>query len=297
MAVSGVVAAIFQARNSLVYINLSRFGFELGKALALVLSALILESFVLIGAALVLVSVVRASVDHQLLSRKVGITLSLKPVAEVIKYYKFVRVGLASFSTVVLTLLVTISDKIFIKELFSDSEVAYYSFAFDINSKAYLLVNAVNTAMFAVILKKFIKRSSTTVPVVIGLGAVAVVICVYYIPMFFFSEQIISLLVSSQFAEESAYLASVMSVASALYLLGNVFENATTAMGDAKSIMRVYVVAVVLYFCSLPALATGYGVVGFMYAYLLLCAILCVGFMCAYANRINQLNILGLPSQ
>lgn len=54
LAVSGVVTAVFQAHNNLVYINASRFGFEICKALSLVISVLLSTNYAYVGPILLL---------------------------------------------------------------------------------------------------------------------------------------------------------------------------------------------------------------------------------------------------
>jgi O-antigen/teichoic acid export membrane protein len=118
----------------------------------------------------------------------------------------------------------------------------------------------------------------------IGLGILAVcfVAVVFYVPMMFFSKEIIALWVSSDFAENAAPLASVMAIASLVYLFGNVFENAVVAMGQARQVLKVYVVGVLFYFVAITILKNQVGVISFMYAYLVLCCTLALGFFVVY---------------
>lgn len=282
MATSGVVAAVFQSQNTLKPVNVSRFSFEIGKAVALVVSAVVDRSILWIGPLLLLVAYTRAASDRLCLKQTTGISLNGVAPRDAIRFWRMARHGSASLFIVLLTVLVTVGDKLLIKCFFNNESVAYYSIAYDVNTKAYLIVNAVNTTMFAVLLHRFARRTSTRAPIMAGLATVSVVAMIFYIPLSLWSEQLLGLWVSPAFAAQSASLASIMSGASLLYLYGNVFENALTAMGRAQDVLSIYVVAICLYGVSLPAMVYLYAISGFMYSYLILCAVFCFGFLYKY---------------
>lgn len=282
LSVSGVVAAVFQARNQLKPINLSRFGFELAKALALALSALVANDIRWIGPVLLLAAYGRAALDVRCLAHQTGIHLHLQGIGQARRYWRLARHGMASFYIVVLTALVTIGDKLLIKHVFGADAVAHYSVAYDINTKAYLLVNAVNTAMFAVVLHSFARKSSTFAPMVAGIVTVSVVAVLYYLPLLALAPIILAHWVSADFATSAAPLTRTMALASLLYLYGNVFENALTAMGRARQVLRVYLVAIVAYGTAVGLAIWQQALNGFMYSYLTLCAVLCLGFILQY---------------
>lgn len=282
LCISGVVAAIFQARNQLKPINLSRFCFELAKAIALALSALLTKDISLIGPVLLVAAYTRALLDARYLTRQTGIQLKIKHLSHVWRYWRLARQGAYSFYIVVLTSLVTIGDKLLIKRSIGIDAVAQYSVAFDINTKAYLLVNAVNTAMFAVLLHRSARRNSTFAPLATGLITVSLVALLYYAPLLVMTNMILGLWIGKAFAANAAPMAQIMVFASLFYLYGNVFENALTAMGRAKNVLYVYVMAVLAY-CGVVAVAMWQkSLQGFMYGYLVLCAVLCFGFIIQY---------------
>lgn len=282
LCVSGVVAAVFQSKNQLKPINLSRFGFELAKALALALSAYVVGDISLIGPVLLVSAWVRAALDAHYLDRQSGVKLRFSSVLIISRYWRLARHGMPSFYIVALTALVTIGDKILIMNTFSADAVAHYSVAYDINTKAYLLVNAVNTAMFAVMLHRFARKSSTFVPLAVGLVTVSLVAGLYYLPLLVLAPTILSHWVSTDFAINAAPLTRVMIVASLFYLLGNVFENALNAMGRARQVLRVYLVAIAAYGAAVASAIWQQALIGFMYSYLIFCAVLCLGFVLQY---------------
>lgn len=282
LCVSGVVAAVFQAQNQLKPVNLSRFGFELAKVIAMALSALAVGDITLIGPVLLLAAYARAGLDAGYLARLTGIRLRLLRFGLALRYWRLAQHGTASFYVVALTALVTIGDKLLIKQVFSAEAVAHYSVAFDVNTKAYLLVNAVNTAMFAVVLHRFARKSSTFAPLAAGLLTVSLVAVLYYLPLLALSPTILTYWLSADFAASAAPLTRIMVLASLFYLFGNVFENALNAMGSARRVLHVYLVAISAYGAVVGVAIWQKSLAGFMYGYLTLCVVLFLGFVLQY---------------
>lgn len=284
LSVSGVVAAVFQAQNQLKPINLSRFGFELAKALALALSALTVGDISLIGPVLLIAAYVRAAMDARYLARHTGIRLSLNYTGQVRRYWRLARHGMPSLYMVALMLPINIADKILIKHVFGADAVAHYSVAYDINTKAYLLVNAVNTAMFAVVLHRFARKSVSFAPLAAGLITVLLVSVLYYFPLLVLAPFLLTQWLNADFSAHSAPLTRIMAYASLLYLFGSVFEGALNAMGRARQVLRVYVMGVIAYVAAVSLAVWHQSLVGFMYSYLTLCAVLSLGFFITYSQ-------------
>ncbi len=291
LAISGMVAAIFQSQNKLKPINLSRFFFEISKSLALVLSAFFSQSAFWIGPILVLTTYIRAIIDRQHLAKITGVTLNIVSPQRAIRYWRLARHGAASFATVIITVMVTIGDKMLIKYFYDDSSVAYYSIAYDINTKVYLFIYAVNNAMFAVVLHRFARRISTRTPILIGIISVSLIALIFYLPLALWSEQILSFWVDSEFSERSAPLTTIMTGASLLYLYGNVFENGLIAMGRAKEVFSVYIFGIIVYVIALVIFINCFELNGFMYSYMAFCAALCSGFLFRYYSIDKNLKI------
>ncbi|MDC4205852.1 MAG: hypothetical protein MPW17_05650 [Candidatus Manganitrophus sp.] len=76
LATSGTVAAVFQAHNDLVYLNGSRFLFEMAKSAAFLIAGLIFHSHVAIGPTLIAFAAIRAVIDVIYLNRRLGYSFS-----------------------------------------------------------------------------------------------------------------------------------------------------------------------------------------------------------------------------
>jgi O-antigen/teichoic acid export membrane protein len=155
-------------------------------------------------------------------------------------------------------------------------------------------MNAINTTMYTIILKNHARRSSENTQIKIGLISVSILIFIYYVPLMIFSNKIISFLISASFASSTYKVTSIMSLASIFYLYGNVFENALSAKGCARYIFYVYFISIVGYFLALGLLYKVYGIYGFVYAYIIMCAVLCTGFIYMHhVLALSKTKILG----
>ena len=280
LCISGCVAAIFQSRNQLKPINLSRFGFEISKVFALASSAIITKDISLIGPIMLVAAYIRSGLDLHFLKKAADIKLKyrINSMRENKRYFRIARYGIHPLMTVAITLPTSIGDKIIINKLFGASAAAHYSIAFDICSKAYILVYAVNSAMLSVILHRHARRSSTRAPLMVGLYSVTVLLIFFYIPLFIFAPQIIDYWLPNEMSVYISPLVRIMAIASVAYLYANVFEVTLTAMGRAKRIFSVYLVAAISYWISILVSYWQQSLNGFMYSYLLLTIILLAGF-------------------
>ncbi|MCC2624734.1 MAG: hypothetical protein K0R14_607 [Burkholderiales bacterium] len=282
LAVSGVSAAVFQAYNDLTYINISRFSFEICKASALAISVLTMANYKFIGLILLVGAAARAVSDVLVLRKRTGYILKLISLKLARNYVRLILVGSYSFGVALVSLLILIGDKLLIKTLISSEAVAYYSFAFDINSKAYLLMGAINTAVYTLILRNHAQGRPSHIHIRIGMLGILILAIIYYIPLMFFSFNIISWLVASTFAMNTAKLTSLMSCASLIYLIGGVYGNALSAMGGTRYSFYAHTIAIGFYFILLFFLVKPFGVSAFMYAYLGLCIVLAIGLIYSY---------------
>lgn len=282
LAVSGTVAAVFQAHNSLVYLNTSRFIFELGKAAGLIVAALAFKSYLAVGPLLLLFALLRATLDIRRLATQLGYRVRRPDIDAIRSSRALFTLGLPSLGSVVLALFVSIGDKLLIARWFTKADVAHYALAFDINTKAYLFVSAINSAMFAIMLRNHAVKQSSSAQIRIGLAAVTIMGLIYYLPLILFSKQLLSLWVSPAFGEAAAPLVPILALASLAYLIGNVFEIGLLAKGRSRLVLRIYCVAVLLYFATLLLLVGLIGLPAFAWAYVVFCLTMCAGSLIAH---------------
>jgi O-antigen/teichoic acid export membrane protein len=294
LCMSGCAAAIFQARNQLKPINLSRFGFELSKAFALASSAFILNDISLIGPTILIAAYLRCGFDLYFVRKLTNINFKyrLHSPKDYKRQIKLIVYGLPPLLISALTVPISIGDKIIINKLFGADSVAFYSLAFDISTKAYILVYAVNAAMLSVILHRHAQRSNTKTPLLVGLYSVTFLGIIFYLPLFIFASQIINYWLPNLVSSEISPLLRIMAVSSVIYLYGNVYEVSLIAMGRAKSVLFVYLVGVAFYWLAIFISSWRESFHGFLYSYLVLTIFLLGGFYITHKkfSKLNQLN-------
>lgn len=282
LCVSGVTSAVLRAHNKLIFISLSRLIFDISKAIALVLSAYFSHDALLVGPVLLLFSYFRAYIDLKQLSRTLHIDIRLVRFQKIFRYWRVARHAIASFGVVTLTMFITIGDKVLIKHFLGPSAVTYYSVAYDISSKAYIFVSAINFAMYSVILHKYTEGKSISKPVTTSLLAVLLLSVFYFLPLFIFASEILAYWTNESISENSTDLVKVMTVASFFYLVGNVFEYSITAAGKAILVLRLYLIGLFIYGLSISIAITMKSLIWFMYSYLIFCIVFCISCMYEY---------------
>jgi len=189
---------------------------------------------------------------------------------------------------------INIGDKILIAISLGKEAVAYYSIAFDINTKLYIFVYAVNSAMFAVVLKRHVNKVKVFAPIAVGLIAVSCLGIFYYLPLYIYAPEILNHWLGSDFSENIIPLVRVMTISSLIYLYGNVFENSLLAIGRAKKILFIYFLGALVYWVCAIYSYWIQDIFGFMISYLLLSTFLFFGFLFLYVNQLKISHKIGL---
>ena len=292
LVISAIVGAVAQASNTLVYLNASRVIVEVSKAGALAIAALLPQPLEHVGALVLLGFAVRALVDLYVARTRFGLELRFAGLRTARRFLRMASHGASSIGIVALSLFVLIGDKLLIKQLHTAADVAFYSVAFDVNTKLYVFVHATNSALFTLILRSRANRIRPHRYVRVGLLTVGAIILLVYVPIYLESQRLLALFFTPDFAHNARQLTSLMAVASSIYLLGNVIENSLTAMGRARAVFRAYAIGVLAYFVALPFFDRAFGLAGFVYAYILFMIILAASFVASYLVATTGLSAL-----
>lgn len=291
LVTSATISAIFQAHNKLITLNISRFLFDLGKALTLLVSAVVFRSIFVVGPLLVVFACLRAVFDIMFVRRTLG--YRIVPHREnLFRAWRLTRHGLPMVSSVILMLIVNTMDKVLIASWFSKSLVAYYSLAFDLNTKAYFLVWGINSVLYTLFLRSYATRIKSTGLIRISLIGVSICCLVYYLPLAMFPEIIVSKWINPETSFQTAPLVRVMTLAAIAYLFGTVFETALQGWGLGWLIFRAYLIATIVYFCLVFILPRHIGVIGFIWAYFGLTGTLLLIFIREYFLLQGKFNVV-----
>ncbi|HLA91765.1 MAG TPA: hypothetical protein VJL28_15160 [Gemmatimonadaceae bacterium] len=251
LAISGTVAAAYQANNDLVYLNSSRFLFEFGKGIALAASGWFLHGSQGVGPILLLIACGRACSDLYAVNRRYGYSPALSNISMTKRALSVVQLGSPVMGCAALFLSVTIGDKLLIAHYLGTADVASYALAADISTKAYLLVHATNSSIFALILRDHAVKQDVSRFVSVSLVSVLAVVVLFYLPFGWNAERLISWWINPVMGRQTATIARVMAASAVVYLVGNAFENALLAMGKARLVFLAYACSVASFFASI----------------------------------------------
>lgn len=280
LCLSSCVAAIYQAHNKLKEVNVSRLLFDLSKAIGLVISGMVYGDVTLVGPIILIITYVRAYYDYLIIKKKMGIVLPYYKY-KINKEIKLIRLSTGSvylILTIVFAMSVNIFDKLIISSSLGNNAVAYYSIGLDISSKGYMLVYAVNAAMSTVILHNYILGKSINRPIFLGLMSVFIMIFVFYIPLFIYSEEIIQFWLPKVPYLEIIDNLKVCIIASVIYLFGNVFEGVLIAKRKLNYLLFIYFISTIIYWIAIYVIMNDGILINFTYCILFFNTSLFFGF-------------------
>ncbi len=222
---------LLQAHNKIYKINITRFALDLVRALGLFIGATYGSiSFVIISLLLGYILKLGLSINYV---RPIIPLVEISPRFSSDSFRSLLILSAPSVGVAIMTLLLSSFDKIFVSGKLSSVDFAHYSFAFDINTKVYFLLYAVSSAFYPTLVKRFHIGAPITGLISVWLWALIAVGFCYYLPMGLFSEKIIALLVSQDFAIKAAPICRAFALSSIIYLCFNFFENLLNASGRA----------------------------------------------------------------
>ncbi len=288
LATSGAIGAIFQAHNDLLYMNSSRFLFEIGKGLALAASGAFFHGSGAVGPIVFLFASVRMILDLYVLKRRYRYSIDLSKLSYKSHVFSLLAIGAPMFGSAALFLSVTIGDKLLIARLLGVAEVASYALAVDITTKAYLIVYAINSAIFALILRDHAVRKSISRFIAISLISVLFVSFAFYLPFGVFAEPLLSWWINADIGRRSASIAQVIAAAGVVYLVGNAFEVALLAMGRAKLVFLSYLCSVTTFFVSILIQLPALSLLSFGISYLAMSAIYALVVFAGYRHVMHS---------
>lgn len=263
LTVSGVATALYQAHGELVLLNFSRFIYEAGKGVAIAASGYFTHSYQMVGPILLIFALVRVFADLRMLKARLGYSLH-KPTRVFNKRaLRLGALGIPSAAAASLTTFVNVIDKLLIAAWYSKQDVAYYSVALDLNTKSYLIVQALNSTLLTVWLHGNARRTDSSGTIRFAVIVVIAVVLMYYIPLAMFSGELLKYWINPEFAVNAHGLVAILAISSGLYLVGNVFEVALLAHSKATLILRVNAIAVIALFACYALLPRVFGLSGF----------------------------------
>ena len=199
--------------------------------------------------------------------------------------------------TTSISLMIHNFDKFFVAGRFSLEELAYYSIAFDVNSKAWLFVYAINGSLYTLLIRRGSRGESQSLLVLISFASVILLAIGYYIPITLLAHPLLDLWISTDFADNAYVLVGWFAVASVLYLFQSVLHNLLTTARRITLLGVVNFFALILLTTLVLVLAEPYGMAGvagsYSVMYLFMFVALGIGAYRAGLLRFDLQEILG----
>ncbi len=216
---------IMRAYNRIYLINLSGFFFDLARSVAMLagvfLSADLRLILLLVVAGNLFKFLFDAVVCHRLLAQADW----YRPLLHAREFALNLRFGLPMMAYTALGMLGHHLDKFFVARVLSLAELSYYSVAYDVTSKAWVFVYAVNTTLYTLFLRKKATGESHRTLIVISVVSVIVLALFYYLPVVVFALPIFTIWIGEDFARNAAPLMPLLGISSVLYLFSTIVYN------------------------------------------------------------------------
>jgi O-antigen/teichoic acid export membrane protein len=268
LVIDTVVLMVMQAYNKVYLINLSRFVYDMFRAVPLLL-AVVCENDLLEKIMIVVVSgcYIKLIMDIYLCYRLIGSLTWLKPVL-VYKELRFnILYGFPMLLTLVVGLIISSIDKFYMTNFLSMEQLAYYSVALDVNVKAWFLIWAVTGSLTTVLVRRKVLNIGTEDIEKLSMVSVGVIFIMYYLPLIVFAEEILSVWINREFAEKSYRITRILSVASLFYMVYAVKHNTLQAAGRFLTIAAIYGAGLAILLVSLWVLPKYFGAEGVACSY------------------------------
>ena len=282
------VLMVMQSYNKVYLINLSRLIYDIFRAAPLLLVVVFKDDLL----EKILITVVagcylKLMTDIYLCYRLIGNLNWLRPVL-VFRELRFnIRYGIPMLLTLVIGMIITSIDKLYITNFLSMEDLAYYSVALEINVKAWFLIWAVTGSLSTVLIRRNVLNIGTQDIEKISMLSVAVIFVLYYMPLIVFAKEILALWINKDFAERSYRITRIHAVASLFYMLYAVKHNTLQSAGKFLTITGIYGVGLSLLLFLLFLLPKYLGAEGVAYSYVFTYAAF-VGLSVIIMKKIRQ---------
>jgi O-antigen/teichoic acid export membrane protein len=264
MFVSAFAAAIFQALNKLVWLNGSRMLLEICKAAAFFYSATSRQAVMYAVGLTVAGTVVRMAFDVWAMRRLVGTLDLFVPRLSESEIRKNFSLGWPMIVVLVLGIVNTLLDRVFVSRVLGPEELAHYTIAYDTNSKAFFLVGAVGAALYTPTLRRAAMARSQRSLLLVAFASVAVVAVAYFAPVAIFARPLLEWWINADVATAAGAATRLGAVMGVAYLAMSVLFNSLQASGRVYLLMVGTVAATLVLIFGLLTIPVASGSEGVM---------------------------------
>lgn len=247
-----------QAHEKLFHINLNRFLLDLTKGTGLLLIIYFNSENSNFVYYLFVGSILKLGMDYYFFS-------SIQPFHPKIDLNQLkanLKIGWVSIITSVLSFAFVMGDKILVIQKISKDIFGSYSFAVDLNARAYFMIYAVFSTVYPIMLKAEATGRDMKKVLLVSLAGIFVVTCIYYLPLFVFAKYIVDFFVDKNLNSVVVDLIRIFSIAAVGYMVFGLTETYLNSVGKAKYVLFCYLTGVSVFFLMITQMIDSHGVVG-----------------------------------
>ncbi len=178
-----------------------------------------------------------------------------------------VAFGWSVMIALVVSILTSSIDKIFVLKQFDPAVLAHYSLAADLHAKMYFLLYAINTSVYTLIIRSKASNERSLRLLQVSVFGVALILIGYYLPLVVFAPQILSWWISPEFSGEASFYVRVMFANTVLYLFVAIAHNMVQASGYGRKILISNFLGLIGFVICLGFLPQMFGILGIILAH------------------------------
>ncbi len=272
LVMSSYFVVVLQAQEKISRINLHRFILDAVKSAGLLFVLFLsLNShnyiyFVFTG------SVLKLYLDYKSFSK----ITDFNPTFDYQELKNNFQLGWMSMIISVLSLLLFAGDKLLVIQKLSKDNFGSYSFAFDLNVRAYFLIYAVYSTIYPVLIKKHATQENVGRILLFGLVSIFSISIFYYLPLSFFSSEIVTFFVDKNLSADTYVLIRIFSLAAIAYMVFGLTETYLNSLGYPHMVLFSYAIGTITFFSSAFYLVENYQAMGGAYTFLAANLALCI---------------------
>lgn len=255
-------ASVLQSHNKLVILNINRLIVDVIRVLALFVAIFVGDPLYTVISFFLVSSIVKLGLDCLFCFKESSSTKIFSPLLSWDEILANARIAPLMFVVAGLSLTISLYDKIVIARLLPEADYAFYAFASDICTKAYMIFFAFSSTAYNTLIRHYATSTSLRGMMYAYLGALVVMALLYYLPLSVIGWIPITHFLGANFAAHVMPLIQIMSVAAILYLGFTVFEANLNAKGSIFSVLISYIGGLVTLLIVSPYMVATYSSLG-----------------------------------
>jgi O-antigen/teichoic acid export membrane protein len=283
--------SVLQSQNKLAILNLNRFIGDGIRVSALFFAIFVENPLLTVVIFLLFSALVRLILDCVACFRESLSWEIFRPIFSINEIISNIRIAPTMFGIAALSLVISLYDKIFIAEMLSESDFAYYAFASDLCTKAYIIFFAFSSAAYNTLIRRHATAGSLRGMMYAYAAALFVMGFGYYLPLSLYGHIVVSDFLGHDFSNHTMPLVKVLSVSSMLYLAFTVFEANLNAQGNIFSVLIAYAAGLTLLFAVAPCMVASYSVMGMGFALVLMFGLMFLIVFLSYLISFRSIRI------